>query len=71
MRALPEKYEEFGSDDFKMNQSDTTGHQVEDKPVKDDFMDKEFSKGPPQMMGHADNLVKMSPFPYILQASAG
>tara|TARA_B110000285_G_C14655527_1_gene393826 strand:- start:31 stop:198 length:168 start_codon:yes stop_codon:yes gene_type:complete len=34
-------------------------------------MDKEFSKGTPQMMGPADYLQEMSPFPYILTASAG
>ena len=38
---------------------------------QDDFMDQEFSKGTPQMMGHADNLKPMSAFPYILTNSAG
>ena len=73
MRALPEKYEDhqFDSDDFKMDQNDTPNHQKEDKADKIDFMDKEFSKGTPQMMGPADYLQEMSPFPYILTASAG
>lgn len=38
---------------------------------QDDFMDKEFLKNTPQMMGHALDLKPMLPFPLILSKSAG
>ena len=68
MRALPKDHEEHQNDsqNFRMEQSN-------DGKIdgQDDFMDKEFSKGAPQMMGPADDLKPMTAFPYILTNSAG
>ena len=56
IRALPEDHEEHKNDsqDFRIEQSDDLKNDGQD-----DFMDKEFSKEGPQMMGSVDDLKPM------------